>query len=687
MVILILLTSGAVLTVVYFAGARRTARDLSRSLIQQTADRAVAELDRSYGPVVRNLLIARQWGGQGLLDDSGDSRKLNALFIPMLEQFPQISSLNLANTEGFGHLLLRDMDTWTWKNRVVRTDRWGKRTLWRRWRDVENMIDEWWKELDYDPRSTRWFQGAINPEAGEEPYWTEPYTFFTTKDPGITVSIRWKTKGNNSTTYVIAFDLLLTDVSVFTTGLQVSEHGKAVVLTEDGAVIGLPRDERFQSLSEIKAAVLSPAEKLGIPVLADAVRNWKAMGTEAQEFFRFKSERAYWWGGFLPVDVGNYTLWMAVMVPEADFLAEANRRRDMVLLITLGALAVAVLMATLLARRYGRPLEELAAQSRRIRDLDLRPGDPVSSQLVEVNQLAEAQEQMLSGLQSFARYVPIDVVRELLRRGEVARIGGRTEVLTVLFTDIRGFTTIAEGMSPEALTAQMAEYFDGMLEVLHSNKATVDKFVGDAIVAFWGAPNPDTNHAKNAVKAVLLCSRRLAELNRHWEQRGLPALPTCFGINTGSVVVGNVGAPSRLSYTALGDTVNLASRLEALNRLYGTNALASESVRDAAGKQFLWRHVDLVAVKGKMRAVKIYEPLGQKDKVAEEALAFARGYEEALRLYQSRQFRQALKRLRDIETEHPQDLSISRLIEICKEYDQDPPPDDWDGVARFKVKY
>jgi adenylate cyclase len=248
---------------------------------------------------------------------------------------------------------------------------------------------------------------------------------------------------------------------------------------------------------------------------------------------------------------------------------------------------------------------------------------------------------MLSGLQSFARYVPIEVVRELLRRGEVAQIGGRTEVLTVLFTDIRGFTTIAERMSPETLTAQMAEYFDGMLKILHSNKATVDKFVGDAVVAFWGAPSPDANHAEHAVKAVLDCVKQLHEFNHAWEKRGLPALPTCFGLNTGPVVVGNVGAPSRLSYTALGDTVNLASRLESLNRTYGTGALASQAVRDAAGRGFLWRQVDLVAVKGKSQGVKIYEALGQEGEVAPETLAFAERYEKALQLYQSRKFRQA----------------------------------------------
>ncbi len=682
LVLLILLTSGAILVATYFFGVSRTVEEFSESLIRLTADRTEAELKRLFDPVVHNISVAREWGRAGRFDKL-ESAPLNALLIPMLEHNPQVSSLMIASSDGTEWLLLRDGDGWL--NRITRASTWGKRTFWMRWKDAETPIGEWWKELDYDPRRRPWYQGAIGLANDTDVHWTKPYTFFTTKDPGITASVRWRPEDESGTTRVIGFDVLLIDISKFTTGLRVGQHGMAVVLTQDGAVLGLPRGQRFGQAGAIKRAVFSPAEELGIAPIAAAVRHWKAL-KRSTEPFRIKSEGGYWRGGFRPFAVGNRTFWIGVAAPEADFLADARRRQIIILLVSVGAIGLAVLMATRMARTYSRPLEALAVGTRRIRDLDLLFEHRIASRLTEVNQLAEAHEQMLSALQSFARYVPIEVVRELLRRGEVARIGGRTERLTVLFTDIRGFTTVAEGMSTETLTAHMDEYFEGMLQILKSHNATIDKLVGDGIVAFWGAPNPNAHHAEQAVKAVLDCRKQLAQFNRDWDQRGLPSLPTCFGMDTGKVLVGNIGARSRLNYTVLGDTVNLASRLEGINRVYGTEALASEAARDAAGDGFVWRHVDVVAVKGRTGAVKIYEPLGETDEVPAEAIAFAEAYERALGRYQTRDFAEGLALARDIDTAHPKDLSVQRLIRLCQEYVQHPPPDDWDAVARFDVK-
>ncbi|MEZ6177492.1 MAG: adenylate/guanylate cyclase domain-containing protein [Candidatus Scalinduaceae bacterium] len=166
----------------------------------------------------------------------------------------------------------------------------------------------------------------------------------------------------------------------------------------------------------------------------------------------------------------------------------------------------------------------------------------------------------------------------------------------------------------------------------------------------------------------------------------MPPLPTCFGLDTSSVVVGNVGAHSRLNYTALGDTVNIASRIEVLNRLYGTVALASEKVRDSAGTESLWRYVDMVGVRGKGKAIKIYELIGRRDEVAVETLKFAKYYEEALRLYQTRQFHEAINGLREIQSRWSGDLSLRRLIQNCQYCCEYPPPDNWDGVVWLKEK-
>jgi adenylate cyclase len=276
------------------------------------------------------------------------------------------------------------------------------------------------------------------------------------------------------------------------------------------------------------------------------------------------------------------------------------------------ALGVATVMALYLSKSYSGPLQELVEHSARLQTLKTDVAVQVKSRLTEVRHLAEAQENMRRALDSFARYVPVEVVRELLDRGEAAEIGGRNADVTILFTDITGFTTIAESMTAAELTGHMSSYFERIVDILHRHSGTVDKFVGDSVMAFWGAPKPLENHCRPAVEAVVEICEWLERANCEWSAQGLPALPTRFGLSTGKVTVGNVGAVHRLSYTVLGDAVNLAQRLEALNSELNTTVLVDETVRKTSGEGFAWRDVGEIQVKGKMTFVRVFELLGRK---------------------------------------------------------------------------
>lgn len=700
--LLIILTSGTILVASWITGAQAV-EDLSRSLIDRTATRTETELDRFFGDVHSNVIIGTDWARAGILDPT-DHEAMNTLFVPILRQHPQLSSMMVATSEGVEYLLLRDpIDSNVWTNRIVQADAWGMRVFNRTWNSTTGESQEGFGELDYDPRQRIWYREALEARPGQEVFWTRPVIFFITKDPGITAATHWVADGR---TYVVAFDLLLLDISRFTARFPVSDGGTAFVLAEGDAadsplkVVGLPRDEHHGDDASIRDALmflppdaavadadaqLPPADTLAAPGVAGAVDRWLGRG-KPEQAFRFRSGGAAWWGGFHSYPLGDNTLWIGVVVPERDFLGDIVRQRNVTLIVSLAALLVALVMALVMSRNYGRPLEALAHSSRRIRKLDLEDHRPINSSLAEVSQLAEAQQQMLSALQSFSKYVPMEVVRELVHRGEVAQIGGSSESLTILFTDISGFTSIAEQMTPEALTSHMAEYFNEMLGILSCHGATVDKLVGDAIVAFWGAPRRDPDHAVHAMTAVMECVERLAECNTGWTERGLPVLRTRFGLSTGTVIVGNVGSESRLNYTVLGDTVNLAARLEALNRAYGTEVLVDEGMKDATELRFDWRLVDLVAVKGKERAVRVYEPLGPVGETDEERLDFARSYEHAWSLYQDRRFADALSAVHELLRNRPDDPSLARLRYVCEEYASKPPPVDWDGVARMTTK-
>ena len=681
LVTLICLTVGAILIAEFFV-TEQALEETSQTMIRRATDHTETQLHRLFRPVERNLKVVYGWGAEGMLDNT-DAVGLNRLLMPILTENPDVSSVMVGSADGRGYLLLRSAQEWF--NRLTRVEEWGRRKHLFHWSFDGELVSEEDVDMDYDPRLRPWYQDAMATVEEGQVHWTAPYTFFTTKEPGITASV-WYTPPDGGPVHVIGFDLLLMDVSRFTTGLDVGEHGKAFVLTETGEVIGLPRDERFTDDDALKAAVLKKPDRLGIDCVTHAAEHWRTKSTGQEGFFTYRSGGERWWADVRPFKLHDRTLWIAVVVPMSDFAGHFVRRRIILLAVTVLAIGVAIVMATRIARKYSRPLEQLVMASERIGSLDLDDIDEVDSPVLELKQLARAQGQMCAALQSFSRYVPMEIVRSLVEMGEVARIGGRTESLTVLFTDIRGFTTIAETMTPQALTDHMAEYFEEMLAILRGYRATIDKFVGDAVVAFWGAPLPDADHAVHGVGAALSCRDQLAELNAKWQSAGRPALPTCFGLDTGTVVVGNVGAPSRLNYTALGDTVNVAARIEGVNRLYGTEILGTEAIRAAAGDAFLWRLVDRVYVLGRREAIDAYELLGSAGQVPDERVSFARTYEAAFELYQSRRFSEAAERIAPLAQSDPDDASVQYLLSKCQTFGDQPPGDDWDGVRQLQQK-
>jgi len=207
----------------------------------------------------------------------------------------------------------------------------------------------------------------------------------------------------------------------------------------------------------------------------------------------------------------------------------------------------------------------------------------------------------------FGRYVSRDVYAQLTAHPELAELGGKRRDMTVLFSDIRGFTTVTEKGNPEALVAQLNEYFSRMVEIVFRHKGTVDKFVGDMVMALFGAPLDDPDHAEHAVQAAIDMVKELGALNRAWAARGMPQLDIGIGINSGEMIAGNIGSSSIMSYTVIGDNVNLGSRLESLNKDYQTRIIMSDATRTRLTRPYDTRPLGDVTVKGKARAVAIHE--------------------------------------------------------------------------------
>jgi adenylate cyclase len=207
----------------------------------------------------------------------------------------------------------------------------------------------------------------------------------------------------------------------------------------------------------------------------------------------------------------------------------------------------------------------------------------------------------------FGRYVSRDVFAQLTAHPELAELGGKRREMTVLFSDIRGFTSVTEKGNPEELVAQLNEYFSRMVEIVFRHKGTVDKFVGDMVMALFGAPLDDHDHAENAVKAAVDMVHELGELNKGWAARGMAQLDIGVGINSGEMIAGNIGSSAIMSYTVIGDNVNLGSRLESLNKDYKTRIIMSDATRTRLTGSYETRSLGDVKVKGKSKAVAIYE--------------------------------------------------------------------------------
>lgn len=413
--VIALLSAAILATSIY--GGRRASFELSKELTRENIDLTKERLTRFFDPVERSLMVAREWGQKGVISPD-DRESVIAHLQPILRQFDQVSSAIVADDRGHEVMLLRSDAGGTrhWRCRQTKRDEWGDTVRWLDWEDgafeERNVLDD---VLGYEPRSRDWWLGAIerfrtiiNKERDSTRlfiHWTDPYEFFTTQQPGISAAMAFVSQGRMN---VVAFDVLLEDISQFTTSLEVGEHGSAFVLTDDWRIIGLPRDERYESAQARTEDLLKHPAELTWPLARDAVKAFDAKSPNATqpgaEPLRFESGGRAWWGQGSWFVVGpDRRFWISVVVPERDLLAPVAVARVWIVTITGGVMLCGVLLAFRLARRFSAPIEELVAQSDRIARLELEPGEPIESQVREVRRLAEAQNRMREALASLLK--------------------------------------------------------------------------------------------------------------------------------------------------------------------------------------------------------------------------------------------------------------------------------------------
>jgi class 3 adenylate cyclase len=382
---------------------------------------------------------------------------------------------------------------------------------------------------------------------------------------------------------------------------------------------------------------------------------------------------------------GDYVLYISYEY-KTQYFAQIRKVIYISLMICLIGLLLSGAILLILYRQVTHPINELVTETGKIKSFNLDEKVNIRASLVEIKTLVDAIANMKVGLQSFKKFVPSQLVRQLMESGLEANASGHRREVTIFFSDIADFTTISETMKPSELSSHLSEYFNELTNIIMEHQGTVDKYIGDAIMAFWNAPMEIKDHAKVACLATLKISQKLKELEKKWAAQGKPAFRTRIGLNTGDVVVGNMGSDQRLNYTVIGDPVNLASRLESLNKYYGSNIIVSQFTHERCADDFEVRTLDYVLVKGKIKAVSIYELLAEKGDISTQDREYILYYEEAIAYYLKREWDKAIEIFERLLAQKPDDGPSRMFLTRCHEYKVNPPPESWTGEHVYEKK-
>jgi len=435
------------------------------------------------------------------------------------------------------------------------------------------------------------------------------------------------------------------------------------------------QDEIVNDNGPLRLSVKDPPEEvravlngLNLKNLGDVIRGTQLIGGEPVSYTFRKVPHSRDWV-------------IGTLVKTGEVLAPVTRSRDLGRMVSMLLLLLSGTVGVLVLRTLKSFLEEMIEESSRLNQFRFEGSVPVAP-FRDLLGLAESFDRTKAALRTMSKYASVDLVRDLYLSRKEALLGAESRELTVLFSDIKDFTAITENSTPNELATRLGIYFGEMIEILQKKHfGTVDKFIGDALLVFWNAPHNVPEHPQQACEAALLCREVTHQLSRRHEWGAFPEFVTRFGIHTDTVLVGHFGARERMNYGVLGDGVNLASRLESLNKYFGTSILVSDATRQRAAKDLVYREIDEVAVKGREKTNRIFELVGRPVNLAPQVIEVCLRYEEALALYRAGNFAAAVNLL----AKNAEDLPSQKLRMRCAVLAESAPKD-WEPVLRIYEK-
>ena len=462
------------------------------------------------------------------------------------------------------------------------------------------QLDLW--RYGYDARNRSWYRETLK---ADRSLVSPPYLSFSIGAPVITISspLRGKVPG------VLAADLKLDTFNDFVQAQRPGEHGVVVIFDSNGSLIAHPDYERFiaAAMTHPSQAQLPNIREIHSGVVAAVLRRSQGRDRYDGSIVDDQGRDYLFRVAKFTLGGGQNDATILLLAAQDDFVKDVRRLQFTGLILATIVGAAFVPIVWIFGSGMSRALKAITAEAIKLQTLAEPEPSPVVSRIMEINELGGAMKLAQRAIWSFARFVPKELVQRLIDNSISTELGGVREEITVLFTDVRDFTTIAESAEPDTLMHQTSRYFSVLTEAFLAEGGTIDKFIGDAVMVFWNAPNPQPDHVERACRAALAASSACEKLNAQFEAEGLKSSFTRFGIHVGDAVVGNVGSTERMNYTALGNTVNLAARLEGLNKQFGTAILVSEEVYLRVGNSFRFRACDSVIAKGMTKETRVFE--------------------------------------------------------------------------------
>lgn len=550
--------------------------------------------------------------------------------------------------------------------------------------------------VKYDPRVRPWYREAMSTESTIV---TDFYLFRNGRDVGLTVARAF----DGEAVGVLGIDLTLAALSQF---LQARQHeafgsdnaGAIFLFTPNGNLLAHSNTTPVTGESPAKGTSLPSLAAVEDPVIAAVYRNFVRTRRNGDQVEAITVNGTQYAVQYASVPLPNGTdVHLALAMDLEPFLKPMADAQKRTLLISIGIVLTLMPLVYLAATTISRPLTALATAVRDIRHLRFEGRIIEHSRIRELDDLASSVRNMRDAIRGFGKYVPIYVVREIVERGRLPTIGGEVREVGVMFTDIQGFTPWSQSVSPEELLATMSRYLSGMCDVIERHGGIVDKFVGDAIMAYWNAPLPTENFSERACLAALHCrdfaDRFAAEIVTPDMNNG--TFVTRFGLHVGKATVGNVGSERRMDFTVMGAPINIGSRLEPLNKYYGTQILVSSDLAQQCDEHLLFRWIDMVQPVGALEPLNVFELVGARPDwpeappevaVTPEVLVRCRAWNKIREVHRSRDWQGLQSFAHDFVERFGADPIARIYLERAEQYLVTPPPADWNLATLYLTK-